>query len=245
MVKSRGGDDMPNNLEKMAQLVRENPAITVKQIAKELGYSEERSVYYWLEKGKYKGIKDFKRAILADPTARYQTARQKTPHDASAARASRRNELLFRGHGGASAEGDAGPAGLRIAKGLRQEKAAGTAELLFYSDDEAVRFLEPFTVGYKAFAVIAPPEYVPVGEKDEDCLLIVDPLAPLDDGCLVLVKESVGFPVIRRYFSGAEVLFVHPLRQNAAVRRIDPAEASRLIIGRITHRLTRCGPRGR
>jgi len=51
-------------LERIAQLIQSNPAITVKQIAREMGYSEEKSVYYWLEKEKYYGIKEFKRAVL-------------------------------------------------------------------------------------------------------------------------------------------------------------------------------------
>lgn len=51
-------------LQKIAQLIASNPSITVKQIAREMGYSEEKSVYYWLEKGRYYGIKQFKKAVL-------------------------------------------------------------------------------------------------------------------------------------------------------------------------------------
>lgn len=51
-------------LQKIARLIATNPSITVKQIAREMGYSEEKSVYYWLEKGRYYGIKQFKKAVL-------------------------------------------------------------------------------------------------------------------------------------------------------------------------------------
>ncbi|HHY37802.1 MAG TPA: S24 family peptidase [Clostridia bacterium] len=55
-----------NVLERMAALVREDPAITVAEIARRLGYSEEKSVYYWLEKARIKGIREFKRMVLTD-----------------------------------------------------------------------------------------------------------------------------------------------------------------------------------
>lgn len=50
----------------MAALVREDPAITVAEIARRLGYSEEKSVYYWLEKARIKGIREFKRMVLTE-----------------------------------------------------------------------------------------------------------------------------------------------------------------------------------
>ncbi|MCL6451842.1 MAG: hypothetical protein K6T75_11165 [Acetobacteraceae bacterium] len=53
-----------NVLDRVAQLIRENPSITVQEIATRLGYSEEKSIYYWLEKSKYYGIKEFKKAVL-------------------------------------------------------------------------------------------------------------------------------------------------------------------------------------
>lgn len=51
-------------LEKIISLIRAQPAITVRELAKELGYSEERSVYYWLRKAGHKGLKTFKREVL-------------------------------------------------------------------------------------------------------------------------------------------------------------------------------------
>lgn len=59
-----------NVLERMAALIREDPAITVAEIARRLGYSEEKSVYYWLEKARVKGIREFKRMVLTEHLTR-------------------------------------------------------------------------------------------------------------------------------------------------------------------------------
>lgn len=52
-------------LNQMAQLILEDPFITAKQIARHLGYAEEKSVYYWVEKTMYHGLNGFKRAVLS------------------------------------------------------------------------------------------------------------------------------------------------------------------------------------
>lgn len=51
-------------LEKIVALIRAQPTITVRELARELGYSEERSVYYWLRKAGHKGLRTFKREVL-------------------------------------------------------------------------------------------------------------------------------------------------------------------------------------
>lgn len=51
-------------LQRMSQLVRERPAITVRELADALGYSQERSVYYWLNKADFRGIRQFRDAVL-------------------------------------------------------------------------------------------------------------------------------------------------------------------------------------
>ena len=48
----------------MAYLVRENPNITVREIADRLKFADNKSVYYWLGKANFQGIGDFKQAIL-------------------------------------------------------------------------------------------------------------------------------------------------------------------------------------
>ncbi len=56
---------MTDAIERMASIVREDPSITVKELARRMGFAEQKSVYYWLGKQRYRGLKDFKRAVLA------------------------------------------------------------------------------------------------------------------------------------------------------------------------------------
>jgi hypothetical protein len=51
-------------LDDMAKLVLRNPNVTAKELAKSLGYAEQKSVYYWLDKGGYRGMKDFREDVL-------------------------------------------------------------------------------------------------------------------------------------------------------------------------------------
>ena len=51
-------------IDEMSRLVLANPNITAREIARKLGYAEEKSVYYWLQKAGYSGMKDFKGDVL-------------------------------------------------------------------------------------------------------------------------------------------------------------------------------------
>lgn len=50
----------------MAALVRENPNITVREIAGKMKFADNKSVYYWLAKAEFQGIGQFKQAVLRD-----------------------------------------------------------------------------------------------------------------------------------------------------------------------------------
>lgn len=52
-------------IDQMSKLVLADPNVTARQMAKSLGYAEEKSVYYWLAKAGFRGIKDFKKSVLA------------------------------------------------------------------------------------------------------------------------------------------------------------------------------------
>lgn len=52
-------------LTKMALLIKEDPSITVREIAAKLQFADSKSVYYWLEKGNMGGINEFKRQVLS------------------------------------------------------------------------------------------------------------------------------------------------------------------------------------
>ncbi|HHX29166.1 MAG: hypothetical protein ACOX5Q_02570 [Bacillota bacterium] len=51
-------------IDDMVHIVMQNPNATAKDIAAELGYAEEKSVYYWLAKAGFRGLKDFRLAVL-------------------------------------------------------------------------------------------------------------------------------------------------------------------------------------
>ena len=55
------GDD---TLRAMASFIRANPTATVRELAAHMGFSEERSVYYWLHKLGFRGLKEFKRHVI-------------------------------------------------------------------------------------------------------------------------------------------------------------------------------------
>lgn len=55
-----------NYLNQIAALIKQNPSITVREIASELKFADSKSVYYWLEKGNVGGINEFKRQVLGE-----------------------------------------------------------------------------------------------------------------------------------------------------------------------------------
>lgn len=55
-----------NYLTHMAALIKQNPSITVRELASELSFADSKSVYYWLEKGNYSGINEFRRKVLSE-----------------------------------------------------------------------------------------------------------------------------------------------------------------------------------
>ncbi len=55
-----------NYLKQIAALIKEDPSISVRQIAAELKFADSKSVYYWLEKGNISGINEFKRMVLTE-----------------------------------------------------------------------------------------------------------------------------------------------------------------------------------
>jgi len=69
LVKTRGEAvalQYSNYLAHMAALIKQNPSITVREIATELKFADSKSVYYWLEKGNFRGINEFKRLVLGE-----------------------------------------------------------------------------------------------------------------------------------------------------------------------------------
>lgn len=55
---------MQDTLEKLARLIRQQPDITVRNLADHMGYSETKSIYYWLRKAGFAGMRAFRNAVL-------------------------------------------------------------------------------------------------------------------------------------------------------------------------------------
>lgn len=51
-------------IDRIANLILEDPLITADRIARRLGYAEEKTVYYWLHKAHFSGLNAFKKAVL-------------------------------------------------------------------------------------------------------------------------------------------------------------------------------------
>ena len=164
-------------LEKAARLIEENPFITVRELAQKLGYSEEKSIYYWLNKEGYSGIKDFKIYVLA-------RARGSVVRDIDVPYGTNRLPLVSR----FSPDGvpERGPE-------LRAHTPRPSS---------------------KAFAyMLGSGEYSPLLLPSD--ILIVDPEADLDPGCLVLLWTR-NDAIIRRYHRVENTdLWVHPLGTGA------------------------------
>lgn len=52
-------------IHEMARFLLMNPSITAKELARKMGYAEEKSIYYWLNKAGFSGMKEFRRKVLS------------------------------------------------------------------------------------------------------------------------------------------------------------------------------------
>ncbi|CAB1129108.1 conserved protein of unknown function [Candidatus Hydrogenisulfobacillus filiaventi] len=59
-----GRDEPLAPLDRMADLILEDPVITVAELARRLGYAEDKTIYYWIAKANFSGLRSFKRAVL-------------------------------------------------------------------------------------------------------------------------------------------------------------------------------------
>jgi len=55
----------------MAEMILTHPTVTARELARALGFSQERSVYYWLHKAGFAGLNEFRTAVL---TGEYRIA---------------------------------------------------------------------------------------------------------------------------------------------------------------------------
>jgi hypothetical protein len=55
---------MNDNVLKMARVILDNPSAGARELADALGYSEPKTVYYWLNKDGLRGVKELRRRVL-------------------------------------------------------------------------------------------------------------------------------------------------------------------------------------
>lgn len=170
-------------LRKIAALVMENPNITVREIAQKLGYAEEKSVYYWLEKAKFAGIKDFKKSVLTGAVSPGLFASDKEPKAPPQGVTSLKDTLSL------------------LDLPVRRHfpvRAPGERPLSQY-----------LPIGFAPGSYLVPaPEDLPSGLVRKGDLLLVDASSPLQSGDLVMGVSETGEPqVLRRYVTprGGEV----------------------------------------
>ena len=66
-------------IDRIANLILEDPLITAGRIAHKLGYAEEKTVYYWLHKSHFAGLNAFKKAVLHGQYLPHDDALEETP----------------------------------------------------------------------------------------------------------------------------------------------------------------------
>lgn len=64
--------------DKIADVILTDPSVSVREIAQRLGYAEERTIYYWINKRGFHGIRPFKRAVLTGQFRGQLHAREST-----------------------------------------------------------------------------------------------------------------------------------------------------------------------
>lgn len=190
-------------VRKIAKLIQKNPAITVEELAKALGFAQERSIYYWLGKAQYSGIKEFKRAVLATPTTELNAGESDSPNV---------------GRGVASVP-------LWSADKRLPDKPYET------EGAPAATFTTHLDVGPRAFALsIDSLEYAPLIRPAD--ILLVDPDEAWRDGDVVLVRFPDRGHMIRHVYGPDPVLLVHPTNGGNWLRaKLSPERVS--VIGKV------------
>jgi len=174
-------------LERMAQAIRNNPSITVRELARRMGYSEERSVYYWLKKAGFLGIRDFRNAVLRG-----------TFPPLGNAGSPRRTAAPER-----IAEGDASQAVVPLLERLPRPGAALPAV-----KGPFVPVYREVTPGSFAFRLAAP-DYAPLLMEGD--ILVVDPSTPFTHGDYVVLATEGDDPLVRRAVGTRPPYWVHPV----------------------------------
>lgn len=166
---------MTDSLERMASIIREDPSVTVKELARRMGFAEQKSVYYWLGKQKFRGMKEFKRAVLAQRySARVEDGGKPAapPTDMPEMRRQGAHRLMA----------------VPVASGVSREGQPVWSQDTIHID-------LPGRTSSSVYAVrMEPPAEVPYCQE----WLVVDPLESPRDGSLALCVPRDGVPAVCR-----------------------------------------------
>jgi len=184
-------------LTQMAKLILQDPSITVRELAAKLGYSEEKSIYYWLEQADFYGIKRFKQAVLTG----------EFPVDESAFVIANRD--LEYGLVSETSSGQPQRLPLMRSFGPQGNPIQSNPPMTVFGGDG---------LSSSAFAFVMEGEqYLPYLAPAD--LVIVDPAMQLEGGAWVLFWQPGASPEIRRYYRvGNMTLLLHPMRAQDAVQ---------------------------
>src|SRR5579875_3830418 len=69
-------------IDRIADLILQDPSISVREVARRLGYAEAKTIYYWLSKRGFHDIRPFKRVVL---TGQYRHVLRAGPDSAKRA----------------------------------------------------------------------------------------------------------------------------------------------------------------
>lgn len=190
----------------MAEIVRQHPTITARQLADKMRYAQEKSIYYWLDKAGYQGLQQFKSAVLTGEEAK--TAKGGT---------GRARDRVF----------DKVDWILAVRYVLSGEEQVGS-----FSEGVSmgVQDISPSPDSYGV--LVETNEYAPDVAKGD--LLVVDPGASIGQGDLVLYRFNPdAAPVLRRIYGHNPTQLVHP-GQKDKVNGLSAHEFRIGLLGRIS-----------
>lgn len=207
-------------LDKIARLIRENPAVSVKELARRMGFAQERSIYYWLQKGRYDSIKQFKNDVLRSRPA------DRLSEDTGASGRDLEPAFVEEAEPSYSYRMPVVP----VRQGGQHRPPPGRERLV----------VTALQLSRDAFAVnIETTEYTPWFLKGD--LLLVEPSAEVRGGDPVLAWIPPKGTTVRYACGDNPLLLVHPA-DTRVCDRVSPTQGQARVMGKIVELIRRFQP---
>ncbi len=163
--------------DKIADVILSDPSVSVREIAQRLGYAEEKTIYYWMNKRGFHGIRPFKRAVLTGQYRGASIARESSGRPGRlpvAERFTKAGEPIY--------SGETLPITLDRGRGLFVWRHQGPVEAGILIGDCLV--IGPANLAAAALVLAMTPDHLPairhVVQTDAGPLLLAYPEATLD-----------------------------------------------------------------